>query len=93
MSSSLEPAFLIFRTFLANSITASCIPKHIPKNGIFICLANLIDIIFPSVPRLPKPPGISIPDTFFKFLFISLLFNFSESKRNKFTLTLFLIPP
>ena len=32
-------AFLNFKTFLANSRTAICIPKQIPKNGILLTLA------------------------------------------------------
>ena len=51
----------IFKTFLANSITATCIPKQIPKNGIFFVLANLATLIIPSIPLPPNPPGIKIP--------------------------------
>ena len=36
---SLDVAFFIFNLFLANSITAICIPKQIPKNGIPFLLA------------------------------------------------------
>ena len=32
-----------------------------PRKGIFVSLANLIAEIFPSIPRLPNPPGIKIP--------------------------------
>ena len=42
-----------------------------PKKGILLTLAYLIAAIFPSVPLLPKPPGIKIPDTFFSLFFIS----------------------
>ena len=93
MSNSLDPALFIFRTFLANSIIAICIPKHIPRKGILFFLAYFIAEIFPSVPLFPKPPGIKIPDTFFNLLFISLDFKLSDSNLSKLTLTLFLIPP
>ena len=39
---SVESASLIPKTFLANSIVASCIPRQIPKKGILFSLANLI---------------------------------------------------
>jgi hypothetical protein len=50
---------------------AICIPKQIPKKGIFFSLAYLIASIFPSVPLLPNPPGIKIPETPFNFFLIS----------------------
>ena len=49
--------------------------------------------IFPSVPLLPNPPGINIPEIFFSFFFISEIFNFSESILTKLTLILLSIPP
>ncbi|VVB69701.1 Uncharacterised protein [uncultured archaeon] len=51
------------QTFLANSITASCMPKHNPRYGTFISRAYCTALIFPSVPREPKPPGTRIPST------------------------------
>jgi hypothetical protein len=39
LSNSLDPAFLIFKTFLANSTIAICIPKQIPKKGMSFFLA------------------------------------------------------
>lgn len=33
----------------------------LPKYGTFFVLAQLAARIFPSVPRIPKPPGTSIP--------------------------------
>ena len=68
-------------------------PKQIPKKGIFFCLAYLIACIFPSVPLLPNPPGINIPDTFFYFDLISFDLSLSDSILTKLTLTLFEIPP
>ena len=44
--------------------------------------------IFPSVPLLPKPPGINIPDTSFKSFLISPGFNLSDSILTKLILTL-----
>ena len=51
----------IFNTFLANSITATCIPRHIPKKGISFTLANFAIFIIPFIPLPPNPPGMSIP--------------------------------
>ena len=68
-------------------------PKQIPRNGIFFCLAYLIASIFPSVPLLPNPPGIKIPETPFRIFFISDIFKRSESILTKFIFKLFLIPP
>ena len=58
---SVEEAFSILQTFLANSITANCIPKQSPKNGILFFRQNSIVFIFPSTPLLPNPPGTIIP--------------------------------
>ena len=49
--------------------------------------------ILPSVPLLPNPPGIKIPETFLSLFFISETFNFSESILTKLTLRLLDIPP
>jgi len=49
--------------------------------------------IFPSVPLLPNPPGINIPEIFLSFFLISETFNFSESILTKLTLILLFIPP
>ena len=45
-----EFASSIPQTFLANSITAHCNPKHIPKNGMLFFLIYSIAEIFPSIP-------------------------------------------
>ena len=87
------PMILIFSLFRANSTIAICIPKQIPRNGIFFSLAYFIAEIFPSVPLLPKPPGINNPETFFSFVLISLFFKLSDSILIRFTFTLFAIPP
>ena len=44
-------------------MTAHCIPKHIPRNGILFSLAYFIAEIFPSIPLSPNPPGTKIPST------------------------------
>ena len=49
--------------------------------------------ILPSVPLLPKPPGIRIPETPFSLVFISDGFKLSDSTLIKSTFRLFLIPP
>ena len=72
---------------------AICIPKQIPRKGILFSLAYLMAEILPSVPLLPKPPGINNPETFFSFFFISLVFKLSDSILIKLTFTLFEIPP
>ena len=61
LENSLEFASCMPNIFLAISITASCIPKHIPKYGILFSLAYLIAAIFPSEPRSPNPPGTKMP--------------------------------
>ena len=63
------------------------------KKGIFFSLAYLIASIFPSVPLLPNPPGIKIPETPFNFFLISEIFKFSESILTKLTFKLLSIPP
>ena len=93
MSNSVDPALLICKTFLANSITAICMPKHMPKKGIFFFRAKLIAEIFPYVPLFPNPPGIKMAETFFSSLFTWLDFNLSDSILIKLTLILLLIPP
>jgi len=48
-------------TFLANSTTASCNPRQMPKKGMLCSRAHLIERIMPSIPRSPKPPGTMMP--------------------------------
>ena len=48
---------LSFKTFLAYSIRATCIPKQIPRYGILFSRAYLQARIIPSTPLSPKPPG------------------------------------
>ena len=38
-------------------MTAICIPKQMPRNGIFCSRAQRTAAIFPSVPRGPNPIG------------------------------------
>ena len=49
--------------------------------------------ILPSLPLLPKTPGISTPVTSFRRDLMFSGFKFSESILFKFTLKLFDIPP
>lgn len=51
-------------TFLANSTTASCIPRQMPKYGIPFVRAYVADKIFPWTPLSPNPPGTSTPCEF-----------------------------
>ncbi|KFD56011.1 hypothetical protein M513_03135 [Trichuris suis] len=62
---SVELASLSDNTDLANSITAHCMPRHIPKNGFLFSRAKRQAAIFPSIPRSPKPPGTRIPSALF----------------------------
>ena len=50
-------------TFRANSIIATCIPRHRPRYGILCSLAYCAARIFPSTPRFPNPPGTRMPLT------------------------------
>ena len=62
-SSSALCASLYPRTSLANSTIESCIPRHRPKKGTLCVRAYLIASSFPSIPRVPNPPGTRIPLT------------------------------
>src|SRR5262249_17012955 len=48
-------------TLRANSMTAHCSPRQIPKNGTCRSRAKRIASILPAMPRSPKPPGTSMP--------------------------------
>ena len=50
-SSSMDAALGIPQTFLANSITAICMPKQIPRYGVLFLRAHWAAAIMPSVPR------------------------------------------
>jgi CTP synthase len=54
------------QTFRANSITAHCSPKQIPRKGTLFSLAYLHEIIFPSDPLDPKPGKSRIPSILLK---------------------------
>ena len=60
-SNSAELASAYFNTCRANSITAHCKPRQIPRYGLSLVRAHSIAAIIPSVPREPKPPGTSTP--------------------------------
>ena len=53
-------------TSRANSITASCMPRQMPRYGVFDSRAYWIALILPSVPRRPKPPGTSTASRCFR---------------------------
>ncbi len=63
---SAEIASLIPARLRAASITMHCKPKHKPKVGILFSRANLSAPTFPSIPRIPNPPGTQIASTFSK---------------------------
>src|SRR5581483_4094442 len=50
-------------TCRANSDTATCMPRQMPRYGICRSRATWQARIFPSQPRDPKPPGTSTPST------------------------------
>ena len=50
-------------TWRANSKTATCIPRQMPRYGMPRSRATRQAVIFPSQPREPKPPGTSTPST------------------------------
>lgn len=60
-SNSTEAAFGMLQIFRANSMTAICMPKQIPRYGVLFLRAQLAALIIPSVPRLPNPPGTKTP--------------------------------
>ena len=93
MSNSSEFAFVYPNTSLANSTTAICIPKHIPKNGILFSLAYFIVAILPSIPLLPNPPGTIIPLYFPRTSFAFSLLIFSQFTISIFTFALLANPP
>ena len=66
-------------TFLANSMTAVCIPRQMPRYGTLFSLANCAARIFPSMPRFPKPPGTSMPSAFLSVSFTLSFVNVSLS--------------
>src|SRR4030042_6651129 len=81
------------QTFLANSITAHCIPRHIPKKGIFFSRAYFIVLTFPSIPLYPNPPGTRIPSASDRYLSGPWTSISSESNHCKFTRASFAMPP
>ena len=58
---SVECASPKFNTLRANSMTAHCIPKQIPKKGMLFSRACRTASIFPSIPRDPNPGATRIP--------------------------------
>ncbi|KRZ34310.1 hypothetical protein T4B_10522 [Trichinella pseudospiralis] len=74
------------RTLRANSITAHCMPKQMPKNGTFLCRAQRQAATLPSIPRSPKPPGTKTPSQFSNIcnvlLYNSGSFNLVTSSRS-----------
>ena len=60
-SSSMDAAFGMPHTFLANSITAICMPRQMPRYGVLFIRAHRAAAIMPSVPRWPNPPGTRMP--------------------------------
>ena len=79
-------------TLRANSITAHCIPRQIPKNGILFSRKYFIVVIFPSIPRSPKPGATKIPSKSFKRSFTLSEVIFSEDRWERLTLHSFSAP-
>ena len=74
-------------------MTAICIPRQMPKKGIFCSLAYRTAEIIPSMPRSPKPPGTKMPSTPESTSAAFWSVTVSESTQRIFTLTSFSIPP
>ena len=79
-------------TFLEYSITADCIPRQIPKNGMLFSLKCLIVAIFPSIPLSPKPGATRTPFSPANFSAALVLLISSACIQFTFTLQLFLAP-
>ena len=60
-SISLELASAIPSTLRANSITAHCMPRQMPRNGMPFSRAKRTASILPSMPRFPNPGATRIP--------------------------------
>ena len=56
LCASLQPT-----TWRANSMTAICMPRQMPRYGTSCSRAYCAARIMPSMPRSPKPPGTSTP--------------------------------
>ncbi len=48
-------------TWRAYSMTMHCSPRQMPSVGMPCSRANFSAPIFPSMPRMPKPPGMTMP--------------------------------
>ena len=92
-SSSAEWAPARPHTFRANSTTASCIPRQIPRKGAPFSRAKRMASILPSMPRFPKPPGTKMPWTPASSLSAVSGATFSESTQRISTDTPFSMPP
>ena len=79
-------------TLRANSITAHCMPRQIPKNGILFSLACRIASILPSIPRAPKPGATKIPCMPLSMVATFVLLIFSESIQVMSTFALLIAP-
>src|SRR3954447_26666531 len=60
-SNSVEFAPSMPTMWRAKSATAICMPRQMPRKGIFCSRAIRAAVILPSMPRTPKPPGIRMP--------------------------------
>ncbi len=92
-SSSAEWAPVMPHTFRANSTTASCIPRQMPRKGILFSRAYRMASILPSMPRFPKPPGTKMPWTPASSRSAVSAVTSSELTQRMFTETPFSMPP
>ncbi len=63
LSNSVELARSRPSTLRANSATAHCMPRQMPKKGMPRSRAKRMASTLPSMPRSPNPPGTSRPST------------------------------
>ena len=92
-ASSLEWASARPHTWRANSTTAICIPRQMPRKGTLFSRAYRTAEIFPSMPRSPKPPGTRMPSAPARSRAAFSSVTVSESTQRISTFTSFSMPP
>jgi hypothetical protein len=66
------------RTDRANSMMATCIPRHMPRYGTLFSLAYLAARILPPTPPWPQPPGTRTPSAPWENWLVCLTHRYSE---------------
>lgn len=68
-------------------------PRQMPRKGTRLSRAQRTAAIFPSMPRLPKPPGTRTPSAPSSSSAVFPSVTVSESTQRMFTFTSFSMPP